>query len=255
MNPVLVIYHMPHERLGTFEPALKKAGCSLRFLEVYGARVQWPKGDEFSAVVVMGGSMGVSQKGKYPFLKKEITLIRNAIKAKLPILGVCLGAQLVATALGAKVSRNPQKEIGWYPLMREPDADEDPLFEPFGQTETVFQWHGDTFELPKKSVRLASAPLCHEQAFRYGDNVYGFQFHIEVDGPMIHKWLGVPTNKSELASLRGIIDPIVIKKQIPEHVGRMKKLAEHVAMTFANKINQKAVSKRSVKRKLIRGNH
>ena len=120
-----------------------------------------------------------------------VTRFRDAAKHHLPILGVCLGAQLLAAALGAKVTKNPQKEIGWYPLMREAGAESDPLWEVFGQTETIFQWHGDTFTLPKGAVQLASSPLCDQQAFRHGQHAYGIQGHLEMTEAMIRSWCTV----------------------------------------------------------------
>ena len=132
-----------------------------------------------------------------------------------------------------------------FPLMREAGADGDPLFELFGQTETVFQWHGDKFALPKGSVRLASSPLSQEQAFRYRDNAYGLQFHLEVTEAMIRAWMQTPMNKTELASLRGIVDPLSIRRQSPQHVGRLQELSRHVASTFCRLVNPKPETRNS----------
>ena len=233
MTKLLVIQHVPHERLGTFEEAFRRAGCSIMPLNTYDPTSAWPSLEAFQGLVIMGGPQSVCEQATYPYLTKELQLLRDILTRHLPILGVCLGAQLLAAALGATVTKNPDKEIGWYPLMREPDADGDALFEPFGQTETVFQWHGDTFALPKGAVRLASSPLCHEQAFRYRDHVWGLQFHVEVTEAMIRAWMQTPVNKAELASLKGVIDPMAIRRQSPQHVERLKELANHVAATFA----------------------
>ena len=185
MPTLLVIQHVPHERLGTFEPAFKAAGCALRLLNAHDANAAWPRATDVDGIVSMGGPQSAAEQAKYPYLAREITLLRAALKAGTPVLGVCLGAQLLAAALGAAVTKNPQKEIGWYPLMRESGADGDPIFAPFESTETVFQWHGDTFSLPKGAVRLASSPLCREQAFRHGETAYGLQFHVEVTEPIV----------------------------------------------------------------------
>jgi GMP synthase (glutamine-hydrolysing) len=231
MATILVIEQVPHERLGTFAPVFKAAGAAIRTLKAYEAKAAWPAAVEAcDALVVMGGPQSASELSTSPYLKREITLLQQALKAQKPILGVCLGAQLLATALGARVSKNEQKEIGWYPLMREPGAEGDPLMTVFGQTETVFQWHGDTFTLPKGAVQLASAPLCAQQAFRYGPNVYGLQFHVEVTEAMIRAWLQV--NQAELASLKGVIDPSTIRQQVPQHLPRLKQLSDHVAQAF-----------------------
>lgn len=232
MPNILVIQHVLHERLGTFEAVFKEAGFSIATLDASNPRAKWPAVSEFDALVVMGGPMGAYEQDRYPFLKKETALIRQALKKERPILGVCLGAQLLASVLGAGVAKNHTKEIGWYPLMREPGADNDPLCEAFDQTETVFQWHGDTFSLPKGVVRLFSSPLCQEQAFRYRGNVYGLQFHVEVTEAMIRAWLIHAQNKKELAALKGQIDPAVIRAQSPRHIGRLEELARHVAGTF-----------------------
>ena len=233
---LLIIEHVPHERLGTFEPAFMAAGCSLRPLTAYDRTVRWPSLDEVDGIISMGGPMSVYQQAQYPFLTKELSLLREAIKRQKPILGVCLGAQLLAAALGASVTKNPQKEIGWYPLMRESGADGDPLCEFFGQTETVFQWHGDRFALPKGAVRLFSSPLCREQAFRYYGNVYGLQFHLEVTEAMIRAWMRNPANRTELAGLKGQIDPMAIRRQSPQHIERLGELSRHVATVFAEMV-------------------
>jgi GMP synthase (glutamine-hydrolysing) len=223
---------VPYERLGTLEPGLTKAGCRLSPLDASDRAAAWPAAADDDGLVVMGGPQSLYETGKYPWIKRELAFLREAIAAGKPILGICLGAQLLAAALGAPVTAAPQKEIGWYPLMREPGADGDPLLAPFGQTETVFQWHGDTFGLPKGAVRLASSPLCPEQGFRWGANVYAFQFHVEVTEAIIRAWMLTPVNKSELAKLKGAIDPMTIRRQSPQHVGRLQELSAHVATAF-----------------------
>jgi GMP synthase (glutamine-hydrolysing) len=233
MTRLLVVQHVAHERLGTLEPAFKAAGCALQALDASSPKTVWPSPGEFDGVVVMGGPQSVYATAKYPWIRQELAFLRGVIKTERPVLGVCLGAQLLAAALGAAVTPAPQKEIGWYPLMREPGADGDPLFGRFGQTETVFQWHGDTFALPKGAVRLASSPLCPEQGFRYRDHVYALQFHVEVTEAMIRAWMQTPVNKAELAGLRGIIDPMAIRRQAREHVSRLGELSRHIASAFA----------------------
>ena len=229
MTPtILVLEHVAHERLGTFEAALNNAGCALLEVNIAEAGASLPSLSTVSGIISMGGPMSVYERAKYPWIDKELKCLREAVAKQLPILGVCLGAQMLAAALGAAVTKNPQKEIGWHPLMREPGADGDPLFEAFGQTETVFQWHGDTFALPKGARRLASSPLCGEQGFRYGDSAYGLQFHVEVTEAMIRAWMQTPVNKQELSTLRGIIDPMAIRRQSPQHVERLKELSQSV---------------------------
>ena len=133
--------------------------------------------------------MNVDEVEKYPHLAQEVEWIKQALAAGLPTLGICLGAQLLAKALGAKVYPNRVKEIGWYSAELTPHADRDPLFEGGGKQITVFHWHGDTFDLPPGTVRLAESKLCRNQAFRYGRSAYGLQFHIEMTAELIDSWL------------------------------------------------------------------
>ena len=248
MPTILVIQHVPHERLGTFEPAFKAAGCSIQSFNAYEAGARWPSLDGLDGIVSMGGPQSVYEQAEYPFLTQELALLREAIANQLSILGVCLGAQLLAAALGAKVTKAPQKEIGWYPLMRESGAAGDLVFDAFSQTETVFQWHGDTFALPKGATRLASSPLCPEQGFRYGTNVYGLQFHVEVTEAIVRAWMHTPVNKAELLKLRGVIDPMTIRRQSPQHVDRLAQLSGHVASTFCTLVIAHATPSRTARR-------
>jgi GMP synthase (glutamine-hydrolysing) len=129
----------------------------------------------------MGGPMGVYQTERYPWLRDEMKLIQDAVAQQRPVLGVCLGAQIVAAALGAKVDRNPAgKEIGWHPVRLSTAAHEDRLMRGLPDAFTPFHWHGDIFDLPSGAVPLALSDKTPCQAFRYGDNVYAFQFHFEV---------------------------------------------------------------------------
>lgn len=201
--PVLVFRHVPHEGLGTLAPALRAAGYPVRVIDIARGRPALPSPRSLSALIVMGGPMGVYEKSKYPFLRREIAYLRRAIRAKKPLLGVCLGAQLIAHALGQRVYPNDKKEIGWYPLHRTDAARRDPLFASFPKTAAVFQWHGDTFDLPKGATLLATSPRCRHQAFRWGDRVYGLQFHVEVDPAMVREWLSQPGVDQELQAVDG----------------------------------------------------
>jgi GMP synthase-like glutamine amidotransferase len=173
----------------------------------------------------MGGPMGVYEVDRHPFLRQEIKAIRRFIDAGKPVLGVCLGAQLTAAALGADVYPNKKKEIGWYPIDLTPEGKKDPLFADFNKRETVFQWHGDTFDLPPGAVPLAESPLCRNQAFRWGDKVYGLQFHIEVSIAMIRDWLAQPGAEAEVGSAGpGALSRL--KEKLPARTKAMSRLAE-----------------------------
>jgi GMP synthase (glutamine-hydrolysing) len=150
--------------------------------------------------------MSVNQTDEYPYLLTEVRLIQQAIDHQIPVLGICLGAQLIAKALGANVKRNGEKEIGWYPVSPTEEGRHDPVMRHFEDKEHIFQWHEDTFKIPANAVRIACSPLCENQAFRYGENVYAFQFHLEVDEPMIERWLRVPFMKRATCSAIGRSD-------------------------------------------------
>lgn len=232
MTRVLVIQHVPHEGLGTFEPVLRDAGCETVTLHAAAPDVRWPLADAVQGVILMGGPMAVYDRQRHPWMQDELHFLRNALQQELPILGVCLGAQLIAHALGGQVTKSPQKEIGWHPLTTTPEAAGDPLFAAFAATETVFQWHGDTFTLPREAVRLAGSPLCAQQAFRHRRNVYGLQFHVEVTEPLIRQWLEEAGNAAELQGLRGIINPKAIRDDAARHLPRLQTLARSVASAW-----------------------
>lgn len=178
--------------------------------------------------------MNVDQIDEYPHLKTETEVIQEAVRRGIPVLGICLGAQLIAKAMGAKVYPGTEKEIGWYDLSVTEAARTDPLFAHLRPTERVFQWHGDTFDIPAGAVRLASSPLFPNQAFRYRNNVYALQFHLEVDGPLIERWLCVPINRQEIAALDGRIDPEIIRAETRLHIDRLRTLGERTFRKFVD---------------------
>ena len=176
--------------------------------------------------------MSVYETGRFRHLITEMKLIEDAMKRKLPVLGICLGAQLIAKTLGADVYPNQEKEIGWYDISPTKAAESDPLLAQFAEAEKIFQWHGDTFDIPRSAAHLAFSPLCVNQAFRYGARVYGLQFHLEVDEPMISRWLRVSENRREIAGLGGKIDPYRIQSETPEYIQRLHLLSDRVFCEF-----------------------
>ena len=232
MPRLLVFQHVAHEILGTLDPLLRDAGFRIKYVNFERHPDAEPNLEGYDGLIVLGGPMNVDEVESYPNLKTEVDLIKLAIEKEMPVLGVCLGSQLLAKALGAKVTKNSEKEIGWYDVSPTGEGLEDSLLSNFTQTEKIFQWHGDTFDLPKGAMLLASSPLCKNQAFRYGDKVYGFQFHLEVDKPMIERWLQVPENKKEIEDLRGKIDPEQIKADTPEYISRLNDLSNLVFNNF-----------------------
>jgi len=198
MRRLLVFQHVPYEILGTLDPLLRDAGFRIRYANFGRQPNARPDVAKYHGLVVLGGPMNCDQVSRYPHLATEVELIGQALDEGKPILGICLGSQLIARALGARVYSNEVKEIGWYELNPAPAAAGDPLFRHLPPSQKIFQWHGDTFDIPTGAVHLASSPDCVNQAFRYGDNVYGLQFHLEVDEPLINRWLTTPVNVREL---------------------------------------------------------
>ena len=135
--------------------------------------------DCFDWLIVMGGPMNIYQEKEYPWLVKEKQFIDEAIKAGKIILGICLGAQLIADVLGGKVSKNDYKEIGWFPVTKTVEGEKSRFFKVLPDRFMAFHWHGDTFDLPPGALRLAESQCCKNQAFEYNGKVFGFQFHLE----------------------------------------------------------------------------
>jgi GMP synthase-like glutamine amidotransferase len=185
---VLIIKHVNIERPGLIESCLNQENIPYRILDLEKGDL-FPKADHSKGIVILGGPMNVYEEDRYPFLRGEDLFIKESTRRGKPILGICLGAQLIAKALGAKVSRAPFKEIGWYDVSLTRFASRDPCFSGFPKTFPVFQWHGDTFEIPDAGKLIATSPSVPHQAFRYGTNVYGLQFHLEVSEKMIQEWL------------------------------------------------------------------
>jgi GMP synthase (glutamine-hydrolysing) len=237
MRRLLVFQHVSFEILGTLHPLLKARGFRIRYANFGRHPDAHPEVTRYNGLVVLGGPMNVDDLKRHPHLAVEVELIRQAIDQGLPVLGICLGAQLIAKALNAPVYANRIKEIGWYDVCPTPAAKDDPLFGDFSEVEKIFQWHGDTFELPAGAVHLAASRTCPRQAFRYGATVYGLQFHLEVDEPLIERWLTVPEHCAELAEGRGRIDPEVIRRETTLYIHRSRCLSDQVFGRFIDLFN------------------
>lgn len=224
MPTVFVLQHAACEPLGMIESAFTTGGLSWH---CFHAQNGDPVPQEIGAaagLVVLGGSMGVHDREQYPFLGEELRLIKQAAAQKVPILGICLGAQLLASALGADVRQNAKQEIGWHPVFLTAEAAEDPLWRGLPETWTGFHWHGDFFSTPPGAVSLASSALTPCQAFRFGSFAYGFQFHLEVTDAIIRDWT------AEFAGelTREDLDAAPILAGISEHLVPMQAIAREV---------------------------
>jgi len=217
MPPTAVaIRHIAFEGLGNIEPILRKAGYSLQVREAGSDDLQDNEPAEADLLVVLGGPIGAYEDDRYPFLADELRILERRLAAGRPTLGICLGAQLMARALGARVYPGPAKEIGWAPLALTEAGRASPLVHLDGAA--VLHWHGDTFDLPAGAERLASTGPCLNQAFALGPNALGLQFHGEVDGADIERWL--IGHACEIAAAG--LDPRVLRADSKRHGAELR---------------------------------
>lgn len=226
---VCAIQHVPCETLGLIGGALKRHGLAVKLVRPFrGERI--PRSLRGCAgLVVMGGPMGVYEQDRHPFLAEEIRLLQQAVRESRPVLGVCLGSQLLAAALGAPVTPGRRKEIGWHAVTLTAAAAADPLWRGVPQRFTGFHWHGDVFELPRGAVALAQSALTATQAFRYGDSAYGLLFHLEVGAKMIPRM--TQTFRAELQAAG--LDGADILAGVPDHLPRLEAIGQAVFARWA----------------------
>ncbi len=181
---------------GTIEDYLRENGIDYKIVDLSCEELSLT--EKTNTLIIMGGPMSVNESDVYPYIRKEVELVQDFIRNGKQVLGICLGAQIMANALGAKVYPGPEKEIGWFDIELQNGGFRDarmtamamhPKAGDFWKKFKVFHWHGETFDLPAGAVRLAKSALYPNQAFRYGENAYAFQFHIEVSKDMIYSWL------------------------------------------------------------------
>jgi GMP synthase-like glutamine amidotransferase len=214
MPRVLAFRHVPFEGLGWIEQALRAHGIDFDYADLYAQPAPPVEPADSDGLIFLGGPMSVNDD--LPYLRSEEAYIRQAIDCGIPVLGVCLGSQLIARALGAQVRRNAVKEIGWFDICLTPSGRADPLFEMLAGSETVFHWHSETFELPPGAELLASSERCRNQAFRIGPTVYGLQFHLEVTPAMIAGWCREDENCGDVRELEAPLDPFANASRIEQ---------------------------------------
>jgi GMP synthase (glutamine-hydrolysing) len=199
-----VVQHIAFEHLGNLELVLSQNGYAISTFMAGVEELDPISKDDPDLLVVLGGPIGVYEADAYPYLETELQLIRDRIARNRPVLGICLGSQLIARALGANVYPGGTKEIGWAPLEIQGDV-EGNVLAPMQDAVKVLHWHGDTFDLPAGATRLASSAVYPNQAFSYRDNVLALQFHLEVEPEALESWyLG---HAHEIASVEGLTVP------------------------------------------------
>ncbi|MFH1113457.1 MAG: type 1 glutamine amidotransferase [Pseudomonadota bacterium] len=198
---VLVNMHVDYEGPGTLGTFLESAGARIQTVRLHRGESLPQDPLAYHAVVSMGGPMNVYEEETYPFLKSETDFLRQAVHAGVPTMGICLGAQMIAKAAGARVDLSAVEEIGWGKIRLTPDGTEDALFRGLPDTLDVLQWHSDVFNVPQGGTLLAGSDLCPHQAFRYR-NAYGLQFHVEVTSQILTDWF----SDNQTVDLSGILE-------------------------------------------------
>jgi len=202
---ILIIQQLSHEPVALIWDVIREQGHDAHIVMAQDSAI--PDGlDGYDGLVVMGGSMSARDE-HLDYIVAELALLRQAIARDFPLLGICLGAQLLASAAGANIKPSPVRELGWYPVYPAPGAESDPLFSALARDGLhVFQWHGETFSLPEKAQLLATHPDVPHQAFRIGSSQYGMQFHVEVTGPIIRDWVDVCEDERAHLGAKGVHD-------------------------------------------------
>lgn len=238
MSRLMVFQHVAAEPLGTLHARIRSRGHRIRFHNFQRHPDAQPNVDRYHGLIVLGGPMNVEDQHRHPHLKTELLAIEAALRQGKPVLGICLGAQLLAHVLGAPVRRHAKLEIGWYDLRTTEHGRADPVLGHLGESSPVFQWHGCTYDLPTDAVQLARTDTCEQQAFRFGSNAYGFQFHLEADQAMIERWLRLPAYRDELAGADIGRDESSIRAITAAQLATMQPLAEATFNHFLDLIGR-----------------
>ncbi len=229
----LVLQHIACEPPGVYEDVLNERGAQIVRVEV-DAGEPLPDG-RFDAIVAMGGPMSVNDEAELSWLRSEKALIADAVRAGTPFWGICLGVQLLASSLGARVWAGAEPEVGVLPVELTDDALADPVFTGLPRSLPALQWHGDTFDLPDGAVRLAGSDAYPNQAFRYR-NAYGLQFHLEVSTAMALEWAAVPEYDAALRRVLGPDGTAAIVRAVEERAGEMLQLGRSLFERFVDQV-------------------
>lgn len=206
----LVIVHVSCEGPGLFEPMLAERGVDVQIVDLERGDALPGNLTGIDLLIVMGGPMNVGEEDRYPFLNHEYALLREAMAKDLPVLGVCLGCQILAAAAGARVYRGKVEEFGWSRVELTQEGCGDPLFVGVDPSMLVFQWHGYTFDLPEGGELLGTSAIVPAQAFRVGRRAYGLQYHIEMDRRLLDLWMEVAPEE------RDDLDAVAVERIVQE---------------------------------------
>jgi len=228
-----VIQHVAFEGLGGFAGPLEAAGYQVTVINAADGVPDVMGGEDL--VIILGGPISANDDHAYPFLRDELRLIDRRLNRNQPVMGICLGAQLIARTAGARVYPQPTKEIGFAPITLSRHGKTSCL-SAFEQDPVAFHWHGETFDLPNGASRLASTPACENQAFTLGDTAIGFQFHAEATGRDIEHWL--VGHAAELAQTK--IDPVALRRDAARYADHLSAKAEVVIRSWLSEMEARA---------------
>ncbi len=231
---VLILQNVGTEGPGTIVRALREAGIHWDLVKAYAGEFIPSSLDGYSALIVLGGPMGAYEDDKFPYLLKEIRLIESVLREGYPMLGICLGSQLIAKAAGARVYKGSTKEIGWYKVSLTEEGVRDGLTATLPHDQMVFQWHGDSFDLPTGGTLLATSKDYPNQLVRLGRSAYAMQFHLEVTEEMVRQWLEV--GAAEVKEFGGAQLATSIIKDTEKYIGELTRLGSQVFSRFLRDI-------------------
>ena len=231
MAKVLVFQHVSAEPLGTLDPMLRNRGHRIRYINFHRDPDANPDIGRYDALIILGGPQMPDQGDRFPHLNVEMKCIEEALKRGIPVLGICLGAQLLAYTLGGGVRPMKKWEMGWHDLEPTHISAADPIFCALVEPNPAFHWHGYTFDLPNDAVHLARSEKCENQAFRYGPNAYGLQCHLELDERLINRWLSLPEYTDDL-EVFGKQNPEQIRQETHSLIGQSATLGRAVFGQF-----------------------
>jgi len=227
IKPALIIQHHPVEEAGIIAVVLSSLGCPIETLKIFDESAVPADPEQYSAIVSMGGPMSVYDQNRFSFITAELDLLEKAMMREIPVLGVCLGCQMMAAALGARVYPGRVKEIGFLPVTLTPDGADDRVLGGLGRTFEPLLWHGDIFDLPRGAVKLAYSDKVETQAFRFGKSAYGLLFHLEAGMKQVRDMARVFAKELEA-------EKVEAEGLISEAEKRVEKLQETGAETFRN---------------------
>ena len=238
MARVLVIQHVAAEPLGVLDPMLRRRGHRIRYVNFARHPQASPHIERYQALIILGGPMQVTQTRTHPHLVTECRLIERALARDMPVLGICLGAQLISHTLGGHVGPCPSPEIGWYRVHPTTQTPADPVLQAMTAPQPVFQWHHWGFDCPPSATAVAESPDSGCQAFRVREQAWGLQFHLELDQRLIHRWLSLPAYRAELAQASVATTVKRIEDDTARLLPQTLQLAEQVFGAWLDQLQQ-----------------